>query len=136
GFHQPFLFKLVGVLADIMGHVFPELREKQQHVQEVIRAEEEAFNKTLDRGLQFFEDYTKQALASANAAGGQPVFDGHWAFTLYDTYGFPYDLTELLARERGMGIDKAGFDVDMEQQKNRARAAQKREVISLSDVGS
>src|SRR5205823_5983104 len=101
GFHQPFFFKLVDILAETMGHVFPEGREKRKAVQEVIRSEEEAFNKTLDRGLEFFADYTKQALAGAKAAGGQPVFDGHWAFTLYDTYGFPYDLTELLARERG-----------------------------------
>src|SRR3954467_3947138 len=70
GFHQPFFYKLVDVLAETMGHVFPELREKRQHVQEVIRTEEEAFNKTLDRGLEFFEEYAKQALAVAKVISG------------------------------------------------------------------
>ena len=62
------------------------------------------------------------------------MFDGQWAFRLYDTYGFPYDLTELLARERGMIVDKEGFDTLMDLQKQRARAAQKKEVISLSQI--
>jgi alanyl-tRNA synthetase len=134
GFHEPFFYKLVDVLADTMGDVFPEIRIRKKQVQEVIRTEEEAFNKTLDRGLQFFEDYAKQAMAGAKAMGGQPVFDGQWAFTLYDTYGFPYDLTELLARERGIIVDKIGFDTFMDLQKQRARAAQKKEVISLSQI--
>jgi alanyl-tRNA synthetase len=134
GFHEPFFYKLVDVLADTMGDVFPEIRARKKHVQEVIRTEEEAFNKTLDRGLQFFEDYAKHAMAGAKAMDGQLVFDGQWAFTLYDTYGFPYDLTELLARERGMIIDKTGFDTFMDLQKQRARAAQKKEVISLSQI--
>src|ERR1035438_10380540 len=134
GFHEPFFHKLVDVLADTMGDVFPEIRAKKKHVQEVIRTEEEAFNKTLDRGLEFFEDYAKQAASAARIAGGQPVFDGQWAFTLYDTYGFPYDLTELLSRERGMTIDKDGFDTFMDLQRQRARAAQKKEVISLSQI--
>ena len=134
GFHEPFFYKLVDVLADTMGDVFPEIRARKKQVQETIRTEEEAFNKTLDRGLQFFEDYAKQAMAGAKAMGGQPVFDGQWAFTLYDTYGFPYDLTELLARERGMIVEKIGFDAFMDLQKQRARAAQKKEVISLSQI--
>jgi alanyl-tRNA synthetase/REP element-mobilizing transposase RayT len=134
GFHEPFFYKLVDVLADTMGEVFPEIRAKKKHVQEVIRTEEEAFNKTLDRGLEFFEDYAKQAVSAARIAGGQPVFDGQWAFTLYDTYGFPYDLTELLSRERGMTVDKDGFETFMDLQRARARAAQKKEVISLSQI--
>jgi alanyl-tRNA synthetase len=134
GFHEPFFHKLVDVLADTMGGVFPEIRAKKKHVQEVIRTEEEAFNKTLDRGLEFFEDYAKQALSATRVAGGQPVFDGQWAFTLYDTYGFPYDLTELLSRERGMTVDKDGFETFMDLQRQRARAAQKKEVISLSQI--
>ncbi len=134
GFHEPFFFKLVDVLADTMGDVFPEIRARKKQVQEVIRTEEEAFNKTLDRGLEFFEDYAKQADSAARIAVGQRVFDGQWAFTLYDTYGFPYDLTELLACERGMTVDKDGFETFMDLQRQRARAAQKKQVISLSQI--
>jgi alanyl-tRNA synthetase len=134
GFHEPFFYKLVDVLAETMGDVFLEIRARKKHVQEVIRAEEEAFNKTLDRGLEFFEDYAKQAVSATRIAGGQPVFDGQWAFTLYDTYGFPYDLTELMARERGMTVDNEGFETFMDLQRQRARAAQKKEVISLSQI--
>jgi alanyl-tRNA synthetase len=135
GFHEPFFYKLVDVLAENMGHVFPELRAKQQHVQDVIRREEEAFNRTLDRGLEFFEDYASQTARAAKPAGGaQPVFEGQWAFTLYDTYGFPYDLTELLTRERGMAVDKAGFDRHMDEQRERARKAQKKQVIEVSQL--
>jgi alanyl-tRNA synthetase len=124
----------VDVLADTMGDVFPEIRTRKKHVQEVIQREEEAFNKTLDRGLEFFEHYAKEADSAARIAGGQRVFDGQWAFTLYDTYGFPYDLTELLACERGMTVDKDGFETFMDLQRQRARAAQKKEVISLSQI--
>jgi alanyl-tRNA synthetase len=134
GFHEPFFYKLVDVLADTMGDVFPEIRTRKKHVQEVIQREEEAFNKTLDRGLEFFEHYAKEADSAARIAGGQRVFDGQWAFTLYDTYGFPYDLTELLACERGMTVDKDGFETFMDLQRQRARAAQKKEVISLSQI--
>jgi alanyl-tRNA synthetase len=126
GFHDPFFFKLVGVLTRTMGDVFPEIRAKQKHIEEVLKREEEAFNKTLDRGIKYFEDY-------AGAATGK-TFEGDWAFTLYDTYGFPYDLTELMARERGMAVDKAGFEAGMEKQKALARGAQKRQVIELSEI--
>ena len=123
GFHQPFFYKLVDVLAETMGQVFPEIRARRQHVQEVIRVEEEAFNKTLDRGLSLF-----------NEAAAQGNLTGEFAFKLYDTYGFPLDLTELLARERGLTVDKAGFDQLMAGQKAQGQAAQKKEVISLSQI--
>jgi alanyl-tRNA synthetase len=134
GFHEPFFYKLVDVLAATMGDVFPEIRAKRNHVEEVIQREEESFNKTLDKGLDFFEDYAVQAKAAAKTMGGAMTFDGQWAFTLYDTYGFPYDLTELLCRERGMAIDQQGFELHMDVQRQRARAAQKKAVISLSQV--
>jgi len=122
GFHEPFFFKLVGVLAETMGDVFPEIRTKQKHVEEVIRVEEEAFTKTLDRGIELFnEAATKQ-------------ISGDFAFKLYDTYGFPLDLTELMARERGLTVDKAGFDVLMEKQKNQSRITRVTQVIELSQV--
>jgi len=152
GFHQPFFFKLVDILAETMGHVFPEVREKRKAVQEVIRSEEEAFNKTLDHGLDQFEAVVaaiepvrEGAVHAASKRGTDlqakihascSVFPGDQAFKLYDTYGFPFDLTELMARERGLTVDKDGFEELMEEQRTRARAAQKREVISLSDVGS
>jgi alanyl-tRNA synthetase len=219
-----------------MGNVFPEIRVKKHHVQEVIRTEEEAFNKTLDSGLQIFDqlvtlhekfdklgaiakpaaDRLAKALTDVDAkktpfnifgadvaaivnavnscgiqvwqkVASQPeglliahaqklverlegwynyedisgkdvdklsfldsvfmiqntaqflnkpekVFWGSSAFLLYDTYGFPLDLTELMARERGLTVDKAGFDKLMEEQKTRARGAQKKEVISLSQI--
>jgi alanyl-tRNA synthetase len=124
GFHEPFFYKLVDVLAETMGEVFPEIRAKKNKVQETIRFEEEAFNKTLDRGIELF---------NKEAASAKPI-SGALAFRLYDEQGFPLDLTELMARERGLTVDKEGFEKLMEEQKARGRAAQKKEVISLSQI--
>ena len=236
GFHEPFFYKLVEVLAEKMGDVFPELRKKQSHVQEVIKAEEEAFNKTLDSGLQIFDqlvslherfsklsgivtpaakrlakaltpadakktpfkDFAVDVAAIVNAVNqcgiqvwqkvasnpeglliahsqklvdrlqgwynyedlsgkdvdklvlldsvfmiqnttcflDKPVnvFWGSSAFLLYDTYGFPLDLTELMARERGLTVDVEGFNKLMDEQRARARAAQKKEIIAASNI--
>jgi len=141
GFHEPFFYKLVDVLAETMGGVFPEIRAQRDHVEEVIQREEEAFNKTLDRGLELFNEVVAPLAA---APGGKMVeskqavraveFPAREAFKLYDTYGFPLDLTELMARERGLTVDVAGFNELMEEQRARARAAQKKEVIQLSEV--
>jgi alanyl-tRNA synthetase len=237
-FHEPFFYKLVAVVADTMGHVFPEIRAKQEHIEQVIQREEEAFNKTLDNGLRVFENVVEYkrllsvflresqqdmeqlerarrvwvssgddstydevrrvansiyqratrfnlflfvnienraqaqmlgalkdfagTVASSFLKTGDPVItqavtdrftgwldeigkgfaassrdvteiDANAAFKLYDTYGFPLDLTELMARERGLTVDKAGFNKLMEEQKTRARAAQKKEVIEIAD---
>jgi alanyl-tRNA synthetase len=145
GFHEPFFYKLVDVLADTMGDVFEEIRQKKKHVQEVIRMEEEAFNKTLDRGIVMFEEVAALATRDVDlvaipnsetmvAAPITKVIPADFAFQLYDTYGFPLDLTELMARERGLTVDKEGFEKLMEEQRNRARAAQKKEVIAVSQV--
>ena len=239
GFHEPFFYKLVDVLAETMGDVFPEIRAKKKNVQETIQREEEAFNKTLDKGIELFNDiisyeetveydlaqiraeveflgkipssvehnfrdfappYGEQVkefqtrvwnnihgrtlpkvweqiatkeekslfadfarfadmVKPFNDAKLQPAFaamesriedlkayaesfkgrqkkiSGVAAFLLYDTYGFPLDLTELMARERGWTVDKVGFEKLMEEQRARARAAQKRTVITMqSDV--
>ena len=124
GFHKPFFYQLVDVLARTMGDVFPEIRAKKAHVEEVLKREEEAFNRTLDKGIALFE---------AEAAHVSCI-SGSFAFRLYDEQGFPLDLTELLARERGLSVDKEGFEKLMEEQRNRARAAQKREIISVSNI--
>lgn len=126
GFHEPFFYKLVDVLAETMGHVFPEIRAKKDHVEEVLQREEEAFNKTLDRGIELFQE-------EVGRLEGKRL-GGDFAFKLYDTYGFPLDLTELMARERGLSVDVEGFEKLMEEQRARARAAQKREVIEVSQV--
>jgi len=129
GFKEPFFYKLVEVLARTMGDVFPEIRAKQAHVMEVLKREEEAFNKTLDKGIEEFN----LSLAALKTSDGTQVFPGNRAFELYDTYGFPLDLTELMAREQGLTVDVAGFEKLMEEQRTRARAAQKKEIITVSD---
>ena len=133
GFHEPFFYRLVDVLAETMGPVFPEIQARRDHVEETIRVEEEAFNRTLDRGLQFFEEYARQARPEGSGKGSAR-FHGEWAFTLYDTYGFPLDLTELMARERGLTVDVEEFERLMEGQRTRGRAAQKKEVIAISKI--
>ena len=123
GFRAPFFHKLVDVLARTMGDVFPEIRAKQKHIEDVLKVEEESFNKTLDRGIELFNE----AAAKGNISGA-------FAFKLYDEQGFPLDLTELMARERGLAVDTEGFNTLMEAQRARARAAQKKQVITLSEI--
>ena len=123
GLHEPFFHKLVDVLARTMGDVFPELRAKQKHIEQVLKLEEETFNRTLDKGITLFNE--EAAKGDITAA---------FAFKLYDEQGFPLDLTELMARERGLKVDTAGFETLMEAQRARARAAQKKEVITLSEI--
>jgi alanyl-tRNA synthetase len=126
GFHEPFFYKLVDVLVRTMGDVFPEIRTRKQQVKDVLRLEEEAFNRTLDRGIELFEKESSQA--------GCSQISGAFAFRLYDEQGFPIDLTELMARERGLSVDKAGFEELMDVQRARARASQKKQVIELSQI--
>jgi alanyl-tRNA synthetase len=155
-FHEPFFFKLVDVLAQTMGDVFPELRERQRMIVETIRREEEGFNKTLDRGIELFEQavtaFEKQVAGlgprdtgGAVIKGGKSAIGwtveadgtarafltGSFAFRLYDEQGFPLDLTELMARERGLSVDIEEFKRLMGQQRDRARKAQKRDQITV-----
>ena len=140
GFKEPFFYKLVAVLARTMGDVFPEIRARQKHVEEVIRREEEAFNKTLDRGIESFNgmlqalEFHRQNRPTSDPLSGEVTMPGEFAFKLYDTYGFPLDLTELMARERGLTVDTAVFEKHMDEQRARARAAQKKQVIELSEI--
>ncbi|HEY2573950.1 MAG TPA: alanine--tRNA ligase [Verrucomicrobiaceae bacterium] len=199
GFREPFFYKLVDVLAAHMGGIFPEIRTRHQIIKDVLKREEEAFNRTLDKGIGLFNDVVdaqlrwvekteklvetfadaqwaaalitetqegpaKDFAADKNsalfprqfsvailkisqstnqqaieAAGsdvkkfGRVVSDT-FAFRLYDEQGFPLDLTELMARERGLTVDVAGFNKLMEEQRSRARAAQKKQVIALSEI--
>lgn len=227
GFREPFFYKLVDVLAETMGDVFPEIRSRRAAVRETIRVEEEAFNKTLDAGIAIFEDIvmlknaaralrlgiadaagvsaeaakgsgnatlakiadnmavglakyivnfdkpvntdlarriftrsdvralytTAHALVNAPADAARladfrgtlanfftvskeldQIFNGEAAFLLYDTYGFPLDLTELMARERGYTVDEHVFNALMHEQRERARAAQKKQIVKLSEL--
>ena len=117
GVRQPFFHRLVGTLCEQMGQAYPELPAARELVERALKAEEERFAETLDAGMKIFED------VAARAADG--VIPGADAFRLYDTYGFPLDLTADIARERGLGVDNAGFDAAMEQQRETARAAGK-----------
>jgi alanyl-tRNA synthetase len=167
GFHEPFFFKLVDVVAETMGDVFAEVRTNQSRIKETIKREEEAFNRTLDLGMSLFQKAVNLVESSPailkddsslpadygareyerDASGERTVFhygrfqrdehgnvrkriSGEVAFKLYDTYGFPLDLTELLAHERGFTVDVAEFEQLMEQQRARGRGAQKK--IKLS----
>ena len=140
GFHEPFFFKLVDVVTKTMGDVFAEIRTNQSRIQETIKREEEAFNKTLDRGIEAFNkaiadrSRLKQIVDQDNEARGgsaQLIFPSRIAFELYDTYGFPLDLTELMAREQGFTVIATDFEKRMEEQRARARAAQKKETIEI-----
>jgi alanyl-tRNA synthetase len=108
---EPFLYKLVALISDQFANVFPELKAQEDFVVRVINEEEASFLRTLDTGIRKFEAYT-----------GNPIA-GDFAFELYDTYGFPIDLTQLMARENNKSVDMEGFTACMEQQKNRSRQA-------------
>ena len=127
GFTEPFFYKLVDTLASHMGDVFPELKQRKDFVKQTLKTEEEAFNRTLDKGIALFEQEAAQPASPGRISGA-------FAFRLYDEQGFPLDLTELMARERGLTVDKDGFETLMEEQRERARAAQKKTVIKLSEI--
>jgi alanyl-tRNA synthetase len=127
--NKPLLFQLVSTLAHSMGDVFPELIERQSVIEQVIRAEEENFLQTLDRGIQIFNE-----VAAKVKAEHQSVIAGSDVFKLYDTYGFPMDLTRLMAQEIGLTIDEAGFEALMKEQKERARKDRKQK-MAQGDTG-
>ncbi|KAB0583109.1 alanine--tRNA ligase [Ideonella dechloratans] len=120
GARTPFFHKIVAELVNQMGEAYPELRQAQARVTEVIQQEEERFFQTIERGMEILEG----ALAAMEAAGAKQL-DGETAFKLHDTYGFPVDLTADVCRERGVTVDQAGFDAAMARQREQARAAGK-----------
>ncbi len=127
GMHNPFVYELVPMLVDTMSHVFPEIKEKKDHIQQVIKGEEEGFGATLDRGLEIFDDIVK-----ACQRRGSSFIGGNDAFRLYDTFGFPLDLTTLMARERGLEVDEEGFDKLLGEQRSRSRDSAK--TVSAPDI--
>ena len=118
GLSEPFLCLLVQQLVDDMGDAYPELKSQQKLIENVIREEEMAFLRTLDRGIKFLDEYM-----SAHKNDAEKTIQGINAFTLYDTYGFPIDLTQLIASENGFTVDMDGFNVELGKQKERARNA-------------
>lgn len=118
GLAEPFLCRLVPQLIEDMGEAYPELASQQKLIESVIREEEMAFLRTLDRGIKFLSEYM-----SAHNADSDKAVSGVDAFTLYDTYGFPIDLTQLIASENGFNVDMDGFNVELQKQKERARNA-------------
>ena len=118
GFNEPFINTLVPTLVGQMGHQFPELKKQQELIQRIILEEEQAFLRTLAGGIKRFEDYVAK-----NA--GNKVVDGAFAFELFDTYGFPVDLTQLMASEKGWTVDMEGFAKGLAEQKERSRGAAK-----------
>lgn len=119
GFNEPLIYKLVPVLIDTLGDVFPELINEQNTIERVIKAEEESFLATLERGLAKVEEII------SNSSNKNRIITGKDAFLLYDTFGFPLDLTQLIARERGFAVDTIEFDKFMESQRDRSRSARK-----------
>ncbi|KZR58433.1 alanine--tRNA ligase [Pseudobacillus badius] len=122
--HRPFMFELVPVVGEIMNDFYPEVKNKQEFIQRVIKNEEERFHETLHEGLTILS-----AVIQSAKNNGSNMIAGADVFRLYDTYGFPVELTEEYAEEEGMEIDHEGFEQEMENQRERARAARQ-------DVGS
>ena len=136
GMHEPFMYKLVPTVADYLGDAFGEIKQRADYVSTVIKSEEESFGRTLDRGIEIFSAAAERAQKSKDK-----TINGEDAFELYDTYGFPPDLTELMAEERGLNVDTGKFDELMEEQRVRARAVQKgfstlRDIFASGGLGS
>ncbi len=118
GMDNPFIYKLVSTVVDLLGDTYPEIKERAQHTTIIIKSEEERFNEVLDRGIEMFEDMSSKYLKkNIKTVSGKDVFK------LYDTFGFPVDLTELMAEEKGLKIDQKGFQTLLEEQREQARKA-------------
>jgi len=128
--HEPFMHKLVNVVAGYMGDAFPEIKDRADFVASVIESEESSFGRTLDRGLEIFA-----AAAETAQKAKDKTISGEDAFQLYDTFGFPLDLTQLMSREQGLRVDVSRFEVLMTEQRKRARAAQKGTSLAAALTG-
>ncbi len=130
GMREPFLWRIVETVVGEMNQVFPELASGREIVERVIKAEEESFNATLDRGLEIFEEIAQRMKKTDTI-----IMSGKDAFKLYDTFGFPIDLTALLAEERGLAVDMRRFEELLLEQKERSRAATKGRIIFPQGAG-
>ncbi|OFY86148.1 MAG: alanine--tRNA ligase [Bacteroidetes bacterium RIFCSPLOWO2_12_FULL_35_15] len=115
---EPFMYQLVNVLANQMGEAFPELISQRSLIEKVIKEEETSFFRTLENGLKRIENVCTSLIKE-----NKKIIDGSTVFELYDTFGFPLDLTSLIARDNGLSIDEKGFQIELEKQKDRSRAA-------------
>ncbi len=129
--HEPFIYKVLDTLVDVMGDAYPEIKERKEYIQRVIKAEEESFGRTLDRGIEIFEQKAAQVLADKKS-----VFPGKDAFVLHDTYGFPLDLTQLMAEEKQLAVDVAEFKSEMEKQRQRSSQSREAEYSSMVIEGA
>jgi len=129
-FQQPFLYELLPLLAENFGEMFPEIAAQQDFISKVVYEEEASFLRTLDNGLKKLEQIRHELEGKA-----EKVIDGKTAFELYDTYGFPLDLTSLIARENGLSVDEKGFASEMDKQKTRSRSAAEQETGDWVMVG-
>ncbi len=124
---EPFLYKIVATLVKKMSDTFPELKENQKNIEKIIKGEEEGFNATLDRGIELFEKIAEKVIEA-----NQTIINGHDVFKLYDTFGFPVDLTNVMADEKGLSIDEKMFNELMSEQKDRARKSTKDKTGTIS----
>ena len=128
---EPFIYKLLDTLVAVMGDAYPEIQERKEYIQRVIKAEEESFGRTLDRGIELFEQK-----AAAVQHAGNTVFPGKDAFVLHDTYGFPLDLTQLMAEEKNLTVDVSQFNAEMEKQRERSSQSREAEYKSMVIEGA
>ncbi len=126
---EPFLYKLVAVVVENFSHVFPEIQTGKSNIEKIIKAEEENFNATLDRGIELFDALIKKLNAKK-----EKTIPGDDVFKLYDTYGFPVDLTAVMAREQGFTIEETRFFELMNEQKERARKSTKDKLASINVI--
>jgi len=129
--HQPFLYQLTDKVVETLGKVYPEIKAKKSHIDLVIKSEEEGFERTLDKGIELFE-----SVAAGILAKGGKVIPGEEVFKLYDTYGFPVDLTEVMAREKGLHTDLEGFEKELEKQRERSRTASTFTTVGMIATGA
>jgi alanyl-tRNA synthetase len=128
GLHKPFLYQLTSVVADMMGKTYPELLAKKEHIALVVKSEEERFEETLDLGIELFEKVAEKVKSKK-----EKTIPGQEVFKLSDTYGFPLDLTQVMAREKGLSVDLKGFEAELEKQRERSKKAGK--FVAGAEVG-
>lgn len=129
GFDAPFLYSKVGKVVELMGEAYPELVKAKANVEKILKSEEEKFYETLDKGLTLLEK-------EISAIKGGKIIPGDVAFKLYDTYGFPLDLTQMICKERGFTVDENGFNSEMEKQRKMARDARGKGATAVSEIGN